>query len=128
MESYPSGKGQVCKTSMQRFDSARLLKRLVFAGRFFSECFEKFLLFKIAFRLNILSHLLVALFCMRFAWFSHFTKLAFCKTFFLFRQIRIFAHTSLPIKRIRVYSAISAFQKFKIFSAILLSFREVFLS
>lgn len=84
MESYPSGKGQVCKTSMQRFDSARLLKRLVFAGRFFSECFEKFLLFKIAFRLNILSHLLVALFCMRFAWFSHFTKLAFCKTFFSF--------------------------------------------
>lgn len=26
MESYPSGKGQVCKTSMQRFDSARLLE------------------------------------------------------------------------------------------------------
>ena len=27
MESYPSGKGQVCKTSMQRFDSARRLTK-----------------------------------------------------------------------------------------------------
>ncbi len=35
MESYPSGKGQVCKTSMQRFDSARLLKAACIASRFF---------------------------------------------------------------------------------------------
>lgn len=38
MESYPSGKGQVCKTSMQRFDSARLLKGDLFLQvAFFSE-------------------------------------------------------------------------------------------
>lgn len=37
MESYPSGKGQVCKTSMQRFDSARLLKGLLSGRPFLSE-------------------------------------------------------------------------------------------